>query len=418
MSVEPEHNIEKELKAYAEQRRAAAGAPELPPATRKLLQEEAARQTKVARVAGGEKNSWWHVWSSWPRLATVGFAVVALAMIAWWLFPASNAERQNARSTMELAGNQTEGFNGSPPAAAKKLDHSAAPAPQRPKMPRAFASSPKDSEKSTPMAVDRLASRLQSTNATPAPESVPVVMPAPAFFSPAPVVMSLKAAPSGATGLSLSGIGGAAPQTASANRATSLSFSPQKDGADVSTDVPAATIIQPFRRTDFLPNANAPSEVMTASNVLFSFRVEQAMEKLRMIDSDGSIYNGFVTLTPETAKLLGATFQPAQAEDGVKPAAADGQQKQPARLYRFRVSGTNRTLNQEVVFTGGFLNTLNFSSPQSPATSNGPTTVGGNVAPSGGIDLLSLELQKALVEGRLSWGGTNKILINASPVKP
>ena len=80
MPEEPHKNIEETLKAYAKQRRDAAGEPiDMPSHTRAVLQHEIARRATATKP---EPRSWFEpLIALWPRLA-VGAAAVATAGIA------------------------------------------------------------------------------------------------------------------------------------------------------------------------------------------------------------------------------------------------------------------------------------------------------------------------------------------------
>ena len=126
-----------------------------------------------------------------------------------------------------------------------------------------------------------------------------------------------------------------------------------KSDALFPADIPVAPVIQRFQRTG--QNASQSADAVGNPNVLVAFSVEQAQESLKMIDSDGSVYSGFVSRTPKAAREPAEAMKKAVAQDGVATATAEDQKTQPLRLFSFRVSGTNRTLNQDVVFTGNFL---------------------------------------------------------------
>ncbi len=84
--------------------------------------------------------------------------------------------------------------------------------------------------------------------------------------------------------------------------------------------------------------------------VLANFQIEQSGNKLRVIDGDGSMYLGEVT--PDQA--YGLTQNGAFKNDAKEQLTGElrvEQQKQTSTAYQFRVEGTNRTLNQHVVFT-------------------------------------------------------------------
>jgi len=154
--------------------------------------------------------------------------------------------------------------------------------------------------------------------------------------------------------------------------------------------------VQRFSRSDVgesLDKAARAAKPDLATPVLASFQIEQAGNQVRVIDNDGSVYTGSVE--PVTTALAAPAASPARflapAESdrlggargggggggrreintrmaGVVPAAAP----QPAqRLYSFRVSGTNRTLQQPVVFMWNYVPLTNTPvAPSQPATAN------------------------------------------------
>jgi predicted glycosyltransferase len=98
-----------------------------------------------------------------------------------------------------------------------------------------------------------------------------------------------------------------------------------------------------------------------------------------------------------------------------------GNQQQAAQNYFFRVAGMNRTLQQNVVFTGNFL--ANSGAPQTAQTSNSFGGVGGGGG-AGGNQLqqaaANASQQSPLVNSRIVGtavvASTNQIEINAVPV--
>jgi hypothetical protein len=199
--------------------------------------------------------------------------------------------------------------------------------------------------------------------------------------------------------------------------ADELAVPPANFGMLNAADASATLVMQPFRRTDL---THTSGKITGVSNLLAAFRVEQDTDKLRVIDSDGSVYLGFVSQAPETAKAPAAAFRKSDAQkDAVSAAPASVAEKQPQalRAYRFRISGTNRTLKEEIVFTGIFL-TKTGDIPAPVATPAPTEAVGGSIAPMvTRAEPVPLELRKARMEGRLSLGGTNLIQINAVPAK-
>jgi hypothetical protein len=101
MANEPERPIEKLLRAAAKKRRDEAGAPlELHPATRRLLQGEAAR--KFARAQGASRSLLQGLSQLWPRFAWGVGMLAVLAVAVWLLVPAPG---KNQSQTL-LAKNQ------------------------------------------------------------------------------------------------------------------------------------------------------------------------------------------------------------------------------------------------------------------------------------------------------------------------
>lgn len=83
--------------------------------------------------------------------------------------------------------------------------------------------------------------------------------------------------------------------------------------------------------------------------VLQTFTVEQSGANLRVLDQDGSVYIGFAEPTNHAASSLDLAKGTASAG---KDSLGGSNPGQAADSYSFRVSGTNLSLNQNVVFTG------------------------------------------------------------------
>jgi type II secretory pathway pseudopilin PulG len=116
----------------------------------------------------------------------------------------------------------------------------------------------------------------------------------------------------------------------------------------------------------------------TKTQVLDSFQVEQNGNALRVIDNDGSTYDGNIVST-EAETAAGAGFGLAdkldeKAADRKKVSAGElsykAVQNSPSQNYFFRVAGTNRTLKQQVVFTGNFVSTTNAVQLGTPPTAS------------------------------------------------
>jgi hypothetical protein len=163
-----------------------------------------------------------------------------------------------------------------------------------------------------------------------------------------------------------------------------------------------------------------------AHPVLASFQVEQAGPALRIVDNDGSVYSGYVqsvaaarrqrsakaegSATPRAPQKLGAVLEesPAASRDADQPAQ---------QAYFFRVAGTNRSLNKQVVFTGNLMTATNLVLFQ-PATNY--LKLGGGVggfqagAPQPGF----LPLLHSRISGKVVIGSGKAVEINAIPTSP
>jgi hypothetical protein len=94
-------------------------------------------------------------------------------------------------------------------------------------------------------------------------------------------------------------------------------------------------------------NGNAAASVLAQPNVLSNFELSRNGQSVRVTDADGSVYEGEVVETA-TDKL---------GEKDVAKFALTGQTaSQNDENYAFKVAGTNRHLQQNVVFSGNVSN--------------------------------------------------------------
>ena len=165
-----------------------------------------------------------------------------------------------------------------------------------------------------------------------------------------------------------------------------------------------------------------------AAPVLANFQVQQNGNAIRVVDADGSVYDG--SLLPESAVAQnlpapGATpppivTAPAQQVERAKTIASRDE-SQTAQNNFFRVSGMNQTLKQNVVFTGNLLATSDATknSQQSFSGSNGLVGGGGG---GGGQSQSALNKQLSWSNSRIAGtaviADTNRIEINAEPLAP
>jgi hypothetical protein len=190
----------------------------------------------------------------------------------------------------------------------------------------------------------------------------------------------------------------------------------------------SGTTTQWFART--MPATKTKRSVddkaVPARPVLAAFRVEQAGRQLRIIDGDGSVYTGSLQIA-DAARRAPAVNAPASfgsrapAARGMalkeeSAATVDADQPLP-QTYSFRVAGTNRSLQQKVVFTGNFLAATNYASFQM-ATNN--LRLGGSLVGfrggSGQPDFLPLVNSR--ISGKAVVGNGQAVEINALPKSP
>jgi hypothetical protein len=164
-------------------------------------------------------------------------------------------------------------------------------------------------------------------------------------------------------------------------------------------------------------NTSAPGN---AAPVLANFQVQQIAGAIRVVDQDGSVYDG--SLLPENAvaqagPVPAATPAPVAALPEIqdKDLSAAKKVSQAAQNYFFRVAGTNRTLQQNVVFTGNLL-AISSAATNMQLSFLGAGGFGGGRAQS---ELTNqLPWSGSRIAGTAVIAGTNNIEINAVPFSP
>ena len=160
--------------------------------------------------------------------------------------------------------------------------------------------------------------------------------------------------------------------------------------------------------------------------MLASFQLEQTGSQLRIVDGDGSVYSGYVQPAdaPRRARsakvaapaVTGAARAPVQAFKQTTASSLDSD-RLASQSYSFRVIGTNRSLNQKVVFTGDLLTATNLVSLAPAAT---------NVSPGGVLERYQaapaqpglLPLLNSRISGKVEIGSGKAVEINALPAGP
>jgi hypothetical protein len=444
------------LKASARKRREKAGAPfELHPLARKMLQSEVARLTPKNSPARH-----WNLqslWKLWPRLALVGAcaAVLVLAAVISIQMPPDNGSRQTAVSKPELkvekvvtlneqaaseqkrrnieirkgAGvNRVSGTEGTLPADLKR-ELPAARAPVA--VPESFRAA--DGDRSGD---DKLPAATAGGGLAGAGNGVASPVPIPSgvvtetdrsaiqeeLIRPATRTLSL-AARSEARNPAQTGppaLPSSALQSAEANYYFSNNNpSRQRYLRVLASDKARARFTTPFQA------------------ILSSFEVEQTGAALRVIDADGSVYEGnFVAAgaTPESKGGINSGIRE-QSKSGsgdqktVKKESVSQNRalKENTVLLRksadestnwqnvaFRAVGTNRSLNKMVVFNGNFLLNSAAASNSNFGVQNQPSSKNDSFRG----DPNSFDLLRAPISGNVVVGGSNPIQLDAKPVSP
>jgi hypothetical protein len=430
MPDEPEREIEKQLKAYAERRREQAGAPqELHPATRKMLQGEVAR-THFARGMGSKQpRSLWNWRTQWA----VGLAAVCVIALGMLILPSVFKTGNGETGKMQFAKNDEVSqiaTRKKEEEASKSLDTLAAAAPP------SVAPAPMPAES---LADDAKAPPPANRAASPQPTAKDASASQLALNENAVKQKREAGAPSPASGTvvtdaTLPVVRAPALSVVVTNRLTVAPQQADSFALDKSTsarrdlnapDTNATPIVAQQYARDDEKVVGTGLAMKPAAAVLNSFRIEQSGDRLRIIDGDGSVYSGFLE-TPASAsgRLAGAAALSSSAKavemekapklvttDRAQPAAPPtnygAEFKQTTNLYFFRVNGTNLTLGKSVVFTGNLIATNVLPATNAPTASGGSATA--SAAPAG------LQLRNTRLRGRVAIEGTNQSDINAHP---
>lgn len=154
-----------------------------------------------------------------------------------------------------------------------------------------------------------------------------------------------------------------------------------------------------------------------------TFQLEQTGNQLRVIDSDGSTYSG--TISPpamgayyETKVELkgGPVKKASNAPDASALSTPANDNYQPGQNYIFRVTGTNRTLKQPVVFAGNlFILTNALPAGQTVVTQTSAARNQNQLAPA---QNQLPGLLNSSISGSVQLGAGKEMKLNAAPVNP
>ncbi len=469
MSSEPQRDIEKDLLAYKLRRGEQLGAPlELHPATRKMLQGEAARAASRPLLTSEEAAKNFvrsfvmsHQQPSFfaryrQRIIWGGAMCACLTLVLAVLrndprlasTPSQVSDPQTAKpqATVAATKQQTEGESlartKQPAPAADKVQElaktSTAPvASPPPANPRgaAAASAP-------PLVRDldrKLVEKKEASQPTQIAKALKAVQVADALSATedkkSGEVMKLKrsagdeslranlAAAAGASG----GAGippASAPSTASAAQLFGANSAPE-----------ASQVRQQFLQLDnqarYRKNFNSPP----MPQVMQDFAFERTGDRVRIVDADGSTYEGTVMRAPVEEVRANAVSKLDAAKERKDSLAQPTQSADPQSSYRFYANGVNRKLNQSVEFRGEWQAAVPAqSSPTAPglqpvalgvrlerkvAEKAEQTVLSNSLSGSAAKVLNYQQSQNAAAPGRISGravvGGKNEFDINAVP---
>jgi len=429
--MEPERKIEKLLRAYAKKRRAESGEPlQMHPVTRRLLQDEVVR--RLPQPQDEESLSLWQLWrQQWAFLC--GFALIIFCL-ATLLLPALSAAKRKAQSVSAMNNLKQIGAAAQMAAA--------------------------EANGQLPTSLDGLTNQLGSANVLIDPQSgKPFVYPAAGrnldSLQPTGV---LAYSPEGKKGravlLADGSVEYASPkQFQTLTHASGVELVVEKQNVPKQTPAAADREVASFKDTASLtqqageaekelapatPIPALPSKTdsiqfgnqaaqpsgrsqSTAVRSLFSntaisartaavlvnFQMEQSGEILRVVDRDGSVYEGSWQFTNAFAQNVRGQIQ--SDLTGNRTSQSDAQRLNSAnelqvigQNYSFHVAGTNLTLKRTVVFNG---NITVISGTTTPAQN----IVGGKVA---GQPFM---WSNARITGTAIVAETNQIEINAAP---
>lgn len=450
MAETPKNNIEKLLSDYAEARRKAAGTPELHPATRRVLQSEVKQQFGAANgsTTRAEKKGWF---SLWPRIAVACGVAVAVTVVVLAIIPPGKQSRPLELAQMEKAV----------PAAAQPL----APAPASgPKPARLMAAD----ERTTVPDTSRVAAKMESAaNAVTASGTL--------GYAAVSENVAARSAP-GASGMELAdsmassggrmddganvreakademnspravGLAATSPRKSLAlggkeSPAPSLNAMPMASVAsreDIADRLLANSSTQRFRNVAMKEGTKAKSAEIV---VLDEFVVQQNGNALKIVDRDGSVYDGYVQsasgeatgtnwhyfFADKRAKAEAPTEEsPATVVSAssatagsVRRDAGSEQQSTDAQNLFFRVEGTNRSLQQRVVFTGNLIQNSFIEAGQNRFANTQAYRQQNQFQAPAAQNLGQMQMQNNFINGRVQLNNNNTATeLNAVSVEP
>jgi hypothetical protein len=347
------------------------------PATRKLLQDEVKRSLGAAAAT---RHSWQAL--RWPFLVMGGGFAALLVMLAVIntqmrnLMPATapvNQSLSKANPVLKKSAPVAEGSASPAPVVASTKEKAAefkppaaSPAIAAGSIVAATATAPALGPEAAlthaatpaqPSSVGNAGdTRLLLSQAKPLVESSKAVSPAPAGVEQSG--RTLAETPSPLTPAAPGGAGGAPVPAAAPTTAEALGAPAGPPGAVLEKErAPAAALSAAVNRApgvtagEFV-QIHAAAQAETAqsplSNILSSFRLQRSGQNVRIVDADGSVYEGQVL----SGNAGGARLTRGGGSYGMARARKDTDAE---TSWSFKVIGTNNHLQQYIVFTGNVL---------------------------------------------------------------
>jgi hypothetical protein len=466
MPEEPHKNIEDALKAYAKQRRDAAGGPfDMPPHTRAVLQREIAQRAAGAKP---EPRRWFEPLAAWwPRLA-VGAGAVAAAAIAMLVLtdigrkvhpPMEFAKAEQQTQAAAFLDQRSIVMDSVKQLEEKRSDNrmpvlaQSAPAAAAPG--RVVIEALDEKLK----AADRLGGLQVAARAMPAkdmpapvppaanePQPVPMIVASPSPAKPLPAAApppapapKLAAAPS--ADLAKAMPSAAAKMPASPPTVPAEAEPPSHPAAGQAVTAAISNMAPLSQRLRFAQVADSDADLQTQSRtaqpqpvppVLASFQLEQVGDRVVITDADGSVYEGRIQLATQSQQQFAQNRRASRARSAMSRGPTSRQVTTQAGEFVWRekdiagkreeshaaqqelffaASGMNRSLNQRVIVNG------TLSSPADGALAygragRGTMTFGGMIARDSNAPAGTVSGSNAV----MTEGG--QIVLRAGPIAP
>jgi hypothetical protein len=450
MAETPDKNIEKLLKDYAQQRRDAAGMPEMHLATRRLLHAEVKQQLgSPASASPGTGANW--LARFWPRLALACGLLLAIAITASLLPALSKAKNRATLARMDQQNRaQDKRETASLPAPTSALPPAAAPAGPPP---AAITVGSVADEGVAREASLSLAGRVEEslkmtvTRGDGGGFQMAAADAASAGVKVESLAFDTSSRDAGKTEFA-SNDGIPADQLAKLERVEmsgpiqtpALTGNSVVAGEKSFADATPAGLARQseselamrYRKADLNDKAKDTAPMA----VLADFTVEQRGESLMVVDRDGSVYNGFIRAAATEsdgreqsggrAKQAAAARQASLAESKAAnvtaaPApsmVAPSETMAAQQNFVFRVEGTNRTLKERVIFTGNMMQNTAANAGAMVANvqsfrQQAPLLNVSNTSPP------SMQFQNSVINGRVQLGDSKTVTeLNALSIGP